>query len=97
MEKAEDADDGALGGMEKRAATHLRALFANNVPVCVRLHGQGRDLLGKPLDTPHCQCLVTSQQHRHDERPRLDRIAERRARAVRLIERQRVDRRARIL
>ena len=56
MEKAEDADDGALGGMEKRAATHLRALFANNVPVCVRLHGQGRDLLGKPLDTPHCQC-----------------------------------------
>ena len=34
VEKAEDADDGALGGLEKRAATHLRALFANNEVVC---------------------------------------------------------------
>ena len=37
-----------------------------------------------------------ARQHRRRERARLDRVAERRARAVRLVERQRVDSRARV-
>ena len=53
-----------------------------------------RRRLGVPdvrLDAAHRQGLSTSREHRCDERARLDRVAERRARAVRLGKRERVD------
>ena len=56
VDHAEDADDDVLGGQEKRAASHVRTLFANCAPVCARLHGQDRELLGKKLTTPGCKC-----------------------------------------
>ena len=59
-----------------------------------------RSRLGVPdvrLHTTHCQRLLTSGEHRSDQRSRLDWIAKRCACAVRLIERERVDTSARIL